>query len=200
METCSRLRQRQGAALFMILVAAVLGCFRAGPVRTSPEAVVAEPPGEEVRLPPPPRDTPPLPTEAELALKAAEDAETSRDLDRAEVILTDALATAEEPVMTEIHFRLARLYLDPVREDVSVERARSVLQTIVETAPGHPRHPDARAMLWLIEDAARSRGEAAEVTAENQELRARLASLKTDLEGKEQQLERIKQVLLQTKP
>ncbi len=199
MEICSRLTLRLGVALFLTAVTAVLGCSGAGSPRTSPEPDPA-PRGEEVRLPPPPQDTVPVPTEADLAVQEARDAEARGEHDRALLIYEEALDGSGEPAVTEIRFQLARLYLDPALEARSIERSHGILQTIVETAPRHARQADARAMLWLIDEVAHAQVLAAELTAENEDLRGQLRVLSADLDEKEQQLERIKQVLLQTKP
>ena len=200
MEVCSRVTMRQGAALFLLAAAAVLGCTRAAAPRTNPEPVPEESPQDEPRLPPPPSDTVPLPTEMDIAFQNANDAEARGDYLRAVEIYENALGSAGEPVLTGIRFNLARLYLDPAWASSRVEHSRQILQTIVETSPHHARYREALALLWLIEEVAHARGQAVELKAENETLRGQVATLTADLSEKEQRLERIKQVLLQTKP
>ncbi|MFQ5700468.1 MAG: hypothetical protein ACE5HU_01310 [Acidobacteriota bacterium] len=193
-QTGSTLSRGLACSLFLLALVSQ-GC----PLRRH---AVAEPPAapsagtvKKGRPPAPP------PTEAELAIRAAEDAESHEDYSRA-LDLYDWASTAQNDraVETDIDYRVARLRADPESGQSDLAAARRGFEKVLANAPEHPRAREARLILNLLDALDRERSRGKELAARLEALLADQARLKAQLEKKEQELHTIKEVLLQKKP
>jgi hypothetical protein len=191
---------RRGAALLaaVLLLAPVMGCARGlqRPVPAAEPAVNPPPPVET----PDPEPLPPPPSEAELAYDAARKAEGRGDAPAAAALYARAAGTTlEAPRRAEALYRLALLHLEPgAVRDLSL--ARTDLQQLLETSSEHARAREARAVLALMDELDAARAQAAAARTEADAAKGEVLTMRAVLEKKEQELNSIKQVLLQRKP
>ncbi|MGH9870371.1 MAG: tetratricopeptide repeat protein [Candidatus Polarisedimenticolia bacterium] len=191
-------RSRAGllaAALTLTLAGGCAGRLKR-PVESAPPTVKPPPPVEILD----PSPVPAPPTEAELALDNARQAEARGESAlAADLYARAARVSLDASYRSDAFYSLALLHLDPgPLRDLAL--AREELLQVTELAPGHPRVREARSLLTLIEELQTVR---TEVTVERdsiQGLRDEAAALRVELDKKNQELKSIKQVLLQRKP
>jgi hypothetical protein len=190
---------RAAAAALALVATLALGC----PVKKR-EAAVTTPREQgppEVETTSPETVPAPLPTEAELALQAAEDAEARDDLEAAMELYDWAyMAQRDRMLEGEIHYRIARLRVDPQTPGRDLEVARQGFERLLSVAPDHPHARESRIMIALIEEALAARSEAGSLRAEVETLKASQAALKEEIDKKEKELQRVQDVLLKKKP
>lgn len=156
---------------------------------------------EAVEPPSVPLDTAAPPTRIDLIMEDGREAEAAGDLDRAIGIYEDALSgSLGRDETAAVRYHLALLYLDPSFEWRRIEQSRSILQDLLEISPPFSRRTEARMVLWLLEEIERMQTEAAGLESRAATLSTEVESLKAKLSEKEQELERIKQVLLRKEP
>ena len=191
----SRTRARLTAAALSLVLAVACSSKLKRPVETSPE--VKPPPAVEM---PEPQPVAPPPTEVELALDGARQAERAGDMDAAADFFARAARVAADPGRRcEALYGLALLHIEPgALRDLTL--ARADLQELLDADPSHARSREARAMLKLIEDLDGIQTQSASLRADFDLKTSEAASLKAELEKKDQELKSIKQVLLQRKP
>ncbi len=181
-------------------VLVILGCARAGS-HTLPRPIVTEPSLPAPVLADPPPAPPPAPPPEQVALLAARGAATRGDYLHATDLYERAIqAAVESRVREAIRYELALVRLGPGNPQRDPAAARRDLEALALASPEHPRAAEARALVALLDEAAMERKAALEARAENDSIRAQLAVQKAELVEKEQELQRIKQVLLERKP
>lgn len=139
--------------------------------------------------------------EAELAMGAAADAEARGDIEMAlELYDWASMAQIDPGQRTEIGYRMARLQADPDSKWFDAEKSREALQNLVASAPEHPRAPEARVFLALLDRIESGKALTVGLESDLEEARTRLAAMKEELDKKDQELKSIKDVLLRKQP
>lgn len=152
---------------------------------------------------PMPPDMPPqvVTNEAHLALDAAADAEARGDIEMAlELYDWASMAEVDPEQQGEITYRLARLHSDPGSRWYDPEKSREALSSLVASAPNHPRAPEARVFLALLDRVENNKAVTTGLESDLEEARKSLAAMKEELEKKDQELKSIKNVLLRKQP
>jgi hypothetical protein len=139
--------------------------------------------------------------EAHLALDAAADAEARGDIEMAlELYDWASMAEVDPEQQGEIAYRMARLRSDPGSQWYAPERSREALSNLVNSTPNHPRAPEARVFLALLDRVENNKAVTTGLESDLEEARTRLAAMKEELEKKDQELKSIKDVLLRKQP
>ncbi len=175
------------------------GCMRSKINNPPPDP--AGSPVETVEPPAVPLDTATPPTRIELIMKEGREAEETGDLAKAIGIYEEAASgMLDQDETASVRYHLALLYLDPSFEWRRIEESRSILQGLLEMSPPFSRRTEAGLVLLLLEEIERMQREAAGLGSRADTLATEVESLKARLAEKEQELERIKQVLLRKEP
>lgn len=190
-----RTRARLIATALSLVLAVACSSRLKRPVETAPE--VKPPPAVEM---PEPQPVAPPPTEVELALDGARQAERTGDMTAAADFYARAARVAGDAGRRcDALYGLALLHLEPgTLRDLTL--ARADLQELLDADPAHSRAREARTLLKLIEDLDGVQAQSATLRADFDLKTTEAASLKAELERKDQELKSIKQVLLQRKP
>jgi hypothetical protein len=193
--------RRRATASFLCLSAAIcLGCPLGGRPATRAEPPPSMP-GSTADIPPPDSSTMNPPTEVDLAIRAAEDAEARADYEMALELYDWAyMAQSDRRLKGDIHYRVARLRADPRTRWRDVEQARREFEAALAISPEHPRAREARLFVALIAELELERVRAASLRIELEGLRSDRIALKEELDRKDQELRDIKEVLLEKNP
>jgi tetratricopeptide (TPR) repeat protein len=185
--------------LLATLVGGSSGCL--GPKVVKPPADPGGSSLEAVEPPVVPLDTVTPPTEIDVILEAGREAEQAGDLESAIRIYQDAVAGGYgRDQVAGVRYHLALLYLDPSFEWRRIEESRSILQELLDMSPPFSRRTEASLVLWLLEEIERMQSEAGGLESRADTLTTEAEGLRAKLKEKEQELERIKQVLLRKEP
>jgi hypothetical protein len=191
------------AVLILLLCIALPGCRHRQ--ETGPPTAVSK--GSRLDLDqmpdalPPPMPPQVVTNEAELAMEAAADAESRGDIEMAlELYDWASMAQVDADQQAEIDYRVARLRADPDSRWFDPQRSQEALQNLVHASPDHPRAPEARIFLALLDRIESSKAATVGLESSLEEARARLAAMKEELEKKDQELKSIKDVLLRKQP
>jgi len=192
------------SAMSLVILLAAAGCLHRQASDTSPTAVSKGSRLDVYDLDDPmPQDAPPqtVTNESQLAMDAAADAEARGDIEMAlELYDWAAMAQFDPDQRGEVVYRMARLRSDPGSQWYDAEKSREALSGLVAEAPGHPRAPEARVILALIDRIESGKAATAGLASDLEEARTRLAAMKEELEKKDQELKSIKDVLLRKQP
>lgn len=194
---------RSRLAVMMVAVVAIVGCTRSAQQRPvpSPEPPGAPEPAQDV----PPPEPPPLvpPSEADLTLMAARQAEARGDHAGAVALYERAaVMPIEVSRLADIHYSLALLHADAGNPNRDLDKSMAELQAFAGTSLDHPRAREARVIGALLLELSQLKADATQVRAEIEGVKTDLTSLRTKLDEKEKELAAIKKVLLRnnTKP
>lgn len=183
---------RQWIAIVLV-AAALLGCRAA----RRPPVVVAPPPAE--RVPPAPAVAlPPSPTPLALRLDAARRARRDGDVDEAARLLAEAVALPDADLAERAWARLelGLLYADPGSPLHDADQAELHLARLAAEAPGTPAAAMGAVLRRVLAQALAAEIGSAAASASAAELGEALAVARARLVRREQELERIKEVLL----
>jgi len=198
-----RTERRTISMIPWVLALCVAACGASCAFRSAQPAVEPPPEQQPVRPEPavvePPAPAPP--SEADLAIQAASEAEARGDYETAlDLYGWAAVSRGATDRVGEIHYRRGMLYADPETGMLDPAQARREFEAVTGALPRSNRYREARVMLAMLGDLAAARDLSAQLRAEIDALKADVASLKSDLVKKEQELNSIKQVLLQKNP
>ncbi len=187
--------------LFAVCVAACVASCAVHPVKPAVEPSPAEPPPADQETPVVEAPAPEPPSEAELAIQAAAEAEARGDYETAlELYGWASVAQGVTDREGEIHYRRGMLYVDPDTGMMDLAQARREFEQVTGALPRSDRYREARVMLKMLDDLESARTDSASLREQIEALKGEVASLKSDLAKKEQELNNIKQVLLQKNP
>jgi len=188
----------------LLLALCVVASFASCAVRpvepaVEPGPTESSPPDHEVPAVEPPAPAPP--SEADLAIQAAAEAEARGDYETAlELYGWASVAQGVTDREGEIHYRRGMLYVDPDTGMMDLTQARREFELVTGALPRSERYREARVMLRMLDDLAAERADTASLREQIESLKGEVATLKGDLAKKEQELNNIKQVLLQKNP
>lgn len=192
-------------AASLIILCAAAGCLHRGQGESPPPTAVSK--GSRLDVDP---SQEPLPSsmpaqvvtnEAHLAMDAAADAEARGDIEMAlELYDWASMAEIDSEQQGEITYRMARLRADPDSQWYDPEKSRETLSNLVASNPSHPRAPEARVFLALLDRVENNKAVTTGLESDLEEARTRLAAMKEELEKKDQELKSIKDVLLRKQP
>jgi len=178
-----------------LLLVLLAGCQAwRSPQETSPAAPQAEEQAVE-------QDEAIRTDEAETARKAAAEALAQGD-DAAALDLYDWAFLVETNPMTQARtlYEIACLRIDPESEVHDLSAARAELNLLVSQYPIHVRAREARLFLNLINDSLEARTRADRAARELEVALGEQRALQASLKESEEELQRIKQVLLERQP
>ena len=171
---------------------------------TSLACSARKPPGIAVppeQQPGPERVEEASPSESMMAMQSAEVAEARGDTATALDLYDWAfLAEGDSEQQARILYRIACLRAEPGSEVHDLEAARMELDLLITRYPRHPRQREARLMLGLVDEVIKARADAASAALSLAASRSERDALRGQLKKAEEELAKIKQVLIQGKP
>ena len=181
--------RRRLAAL--LLLAGLCGCRAA---RRPPDPVEPMP----AVSPPPAVLVPPAPPAIELLLEGARRAQRDGDLETSALLLAEALALPDQErgARDSARLDLALLLADPASSLHDPEGAELHLEQLVAESPGTAAAAIGAVLRRLLDDGRAAADDRAAVAATAAELAQALAATRAALDRREQELERIKEILL----
>lgn len=190
-------RGRGSRALSFIVCLAlpVSGCLKPAPAQNPapvrPPAVVQPAPA------PPPPPPPPGQEDLDQAFVALNRGETDRAIDKLEAVLDEG---SKAPGRGEALFTLALLCARPEDPDRDIPRARSMLEELlsIETSPS--RQTAARLILSLLALEEQQTSAIRSIREQMDTTKVESEGLKSSLAQREEELRRIKEILLEKAP
>ncbi len=183
-----------------VLLLAALGpaCHRPG---SRPVAGTLPPAPAPVVETAPPAPVPPPPGRFDQEMRAADDAERGGDYQTAVETYERIVSSGADPsALADARYRLALAYLDPNSPSRNTDQSLKSIEDLLRDSPGHPRSREARTIRQILAELKQAIEELAQARGEIEASRTQLQALQVRLEEKEQELKRIKEVLLEKKP
>jgi len=158
-----------------------------------------EPPAPVVAVPPPPvAIVPPAPAPIVLLLDAARRARAEGDLAGSARLLNEAIMLPDSDLADRawVRLELGLLHADPASPLHNDDEAEFHLTRLATESPEAPAAAVGGVLLRLIDQARAAARDGAAAAASATELSEALAAARTTLARREQELERIKEILL----
>jgi len=192
-------RLRLGSAAAVLLLAALgPACHRPGSRPVAGSLPPAPPPVVETA---PPAPVPPPPGRFDQEMRAADEAERGGDYQKAVETYERIVSSGADPsALADARYRLALAYLDPNSPSRSADQSLKSIEDLLRDSPGHPRSREARTIKQILVELKQAIDELAQARGDIEASRTQLQALQARFDEKEQELKRIKEVLLEKKP
>ena len=181
-----------------ILLTALGASCRARQAAQLPRAQ-AVPPSPSPVIPTPLPSPPPAPGDAEM-MRALEDIDRGEEASAAARLEAVMALGAKAPSRGEALFTLALLKANPVASQRDIARARSLLEEAAAMKPGPSRSSEIRLILSLLALEEEKERSLQDLRAQIEAVRGQAESLKAALAQREDELRRIKEILLEKTP
>lgn len=186
--------------LLVPLGLSVAGCAAMGRAGSTTPAEPAGQPPPPVVVPAPDTGVPPPPSEADLAVAAGGNAEARGEYEAAIDLYRWALVARGAGHQADVSYRLARIYLDPANDRRDPMEARRWLERVLASSATGTRAREARMLLALLDEVREAQDQIDTARVERDTALTQVASLTQELKTKQEELESIRQVLLQKAP